>query len=284
MEGNSSPPGGKVYTAGFAANLDSPKPIFWILVILLSFVLPPLGILGAGFFLFKAFKNKHKKLYLMALAALVAALVGILGVSAARGILADLKVDRYKYSKLDDYKLSGNSEGIGIAFKKPLEFKEKNKDIQLDSGKSFATLYDEDTKNKAFGAVNANITNSALAKAEGYPETLGKDLETKTGRYANFEEISKRYLKSFLPKGVEITMSEPTPFKNSSISKNAWLFTFVASGKIDGSQSTTVIKGISILAIGKQSFYNFSLASADENWSYNKTTWQQVTDSIKIDQ
>lgn len=282
-ENNTAGTDDKIAVGGFANSMTSPKPIAWVVIILLSLLIPPLGVLAAAFLAFKAFRDKTKKLYLMAAVAFGAAIIGVGALYAVQRVVYNLKLDHYKYSQLDEYKLEGNLEGVGIAFKKPTDFKQTVKNVEL--GRAWATLEHQKKDNKRLlGVMNTTITNSALASAKDYPETLGKVFETKGKGYDDFEKRSKEYLATFLPEGMDIQISQPGEFKNPNISKNAWLFTFVASGKSGGSDTATVIKGVSVLAVGKKSFYNFSFGSVDYNWTDNKKVWQQVLDSLKIDQ
>ncbi len=275
----------KTSASSFAANLSSPKPIFCLLVALISLILPPLGVAMALYLVAKVISKQRKKIYLLVAAAIL--LVSAGGAFIYWNIYSNWRYKTnysYSYSALDNYKLSGNLPETAITFKKPTEFKESTKHVDLALATATLNHTLKDANKSNIGTINAAITYSALASAKNYPESVAKMFETKSKGYSEFEKSFKQYLAKTLPAGMDIQLGSPGVMKSSNIPNNVWLFTFVASGKLSGSSDNTIVRGGLVFAIGKKGFYNFSFSSVDSNWARNQKVFQQVLDSIKIDQ
>ena len=102
--------------------------------------------------------------------------------------------------------------------------------------------------------------------------------------YDDYKASLQKQLQSTLPKGMILELGQPSPLSNSNLKQNAWQFDFTAKSKVDNSSGASVIKGKLVFIIGKGVFYYFMIATVDYNWQSNQAIWNQVLDSIKIDQ
>lgn len=273
----------KISVQQFGAALTKVTPRLWIIIILASLLLPPLGLVIALYLAFRGFKLHKKNLYLMAAAALASAALGLAGLYAIRSITYDQNLDHYKYSQLEDYKLESKLDGTDISFKKPPELKEISHNALVgSSGASFGHVKDKSGSKTGLSYLLVSLKQSALAASQGYMVELGeilKDPNHKT--YQKTVQPIKDFAKVGTLLKTDVELSIATVFTNSNISKNAWKFDFSAK---NSQNNLKTVKGTIILAAGKTTFYYFFLDSLEYNWDSNQKVWQQVLDSIKIDQ
>ncbi|HAZ29208.1 TPA: hypothetical protein DCY43_00430 [candidate division WWE3 bacterium] len=268
----------------FGKEVAAAKPRTWALIVLISFVISPLGIVLALFFVFRAIKSHQRQLYLMALAALLAAIAGLGALYGIRSLLYNRKLDHYTYSALEDYKLSGNLKNAAITFKKPAEFKVYYQNYK--AGSSVAGLshnLDKDGQKKAIGYIAVSGLVNTETQDSAYLKKLSTALTSPEATdYQKFSQPIKDFAANYLPDNFDVNLANPRAFTSSNIVKNAWLFDLSVQSK--ASQKATPLKGSVILVSGKNSFYYFMLTSIDYNWQTNKAIWQQILNSLKPDQ
>src|SRR3989338_7045028 len=85
--------------------------------ILLSLIFPPLGFAMAVYFVVLAMKSRRNKLFLMGVVIILASAIGAnIYYNVYSSFVRDREPYSYKYSTLDDYKLSGKLAGKAISF------------------------------------------------------------------------------------------------------------------------------------------------------------------------
>jgi len=268
----------------FGKKIAEAKPRTWALIVLISFIISPLGIVLALFFVFRAIKSHQRQLYLMALAAFLAAIAGLGALYGIRSLLYNRKLDHYTYGTLEDYKLSGYLKDAAITFKKPAEFKVYYQNYK--AGSSVAGLshnLDKDGQKKAIGYIAVSGLVNIETQDSAYLKKLTTALASPEATdYQKFSQPVKDFAANYLPDNFDVNLANPRAFTSSNIAKNAWQFDLAATP--EASQKATPLKGSVILASGKNSFYYFMLAAVDYNWKTNQTVWQQTLNSLKLDQ
>jgi len=73
------------------------------------------------------------------------------------------------------------------------------------------------------------------------------------------------------------------PPTNTNIKSNAWKFDVSITNGSNVNKISNV-EGKAVLVAGKRTFYYFLIDSVDQTWKNNQKVWQQVLDSIKVDQ
>jgi len=264
------------------------QPKSWLLVILLGLLLPPLGLVLVIYLLLSALRLRQKPYYWMIVVVVIATAIGSTAYFKLYSTLYKEHDFKYTYTSLDNHQLSGKLPNTAISFKKPVEIKQAYKQVQ----EGFATTTLAHTKNPKASPnsglvsyISTSIAYSALAASDSYVSEVNKLMQEQKGKgYDDYKASLQKQLQSTLPKGMILELGQPSPLSNSNLKQNAWQFDFTAKSKDDNSSGASVIKGKLVFIIGKGVFYYFMIATVDYNWQSNQAIWNQVLDSIKIDQ
>ena len=265
---------------GLKAKLTSPIGLGWLSVIL-GVLVPPVGLVLAIVTIYRAGRLANRALLFLGLAAVVAVAAGSYGYVKLYDTVVRDETPTYVYATLEDYKLAGTAKTRGMTFKKPLVFKEtsatSNSDIQASlahrkAGSNNGLQYTISVLSAAIGTPSGNGPEDAikLFTAEGQVGDDYKALKTSFEQYIKYRVNSK----------FNSSLGSPKSFTNSSITTNAWQYDFSSASDSKGHN----VNGTFVFAVGKSNFYYFSLASLDYNWQANQANWQQILDSLKIDQ
>ena len=242
---------------------------FWQQV-LLSLILPPVGLVIAIKKAQKAVKQKTKYLYILTIAVLLATAIG----SGLYYQIYTRNIDKqdysFKYSSLDNYKLESVLKDAALSVKKPVELKEKDKGVAMGSSKALLThnYYNYTSQNKLATESYLNYLNDVLKNSSH------KDFQAVTASL-------KEFIRQSTDDRSDIDLQSASVFINSGIKKNAWKLNFAVNSN---AKNTWPIKGSVILAASNKTFYYILVGSMESNWQSNEKTWQQILDSIKIDQ
>lgn len=258
----------------------------WPSLILVSFVfgvlLPPVSLAIAVYLIIKGLRTQRKKLYLVALSLILATALGIgVYIKLYPTIFKD-RYYSYKYTAFDEYKLDSKTAGSGLSLSKPVNFKEIGQKVQV--GSASALLAHKDTTSKlSLGYIAITSVNSALAASSSYLEVLNKTLQEPNDKnYETLVRPVREYVNRYTDFKYQIELGKATKLIAPNIKANAWQFDF--SAKTIADKSITPLKGKAVLVAGKQTFYYILLSNVENNWQANQAVWQQVLDSIKIDQ
>jgi hypothetical protein len=184
----------------------------------------------------------------------------------------------YHYQKLDNYKLANDAGSL--TFDKPSEFKIYGKPKAGDSQVLMIQLSSNHTVPDV-GRIAALILPSPadLTVSKSFGDNL--TAADKTQRDQSIK-IIRDFVNQRLPFGYTVaSFSDFKPFTNQVITGNSWQNDFsAASNKTE----LPKISGQFITAFGKQSQYFFMDENVQSDWTANQAVWQQVANSLKIDQ
>lgn len=217
------------------------------------------------------FKPRPKKL--------ISALVIIaLILTGAYGLYRQLhNPQAYKYKKIDTaYSLKDPASSSSLSFSRPHElaqFSSTNSQVEFqhligsNDGKNFAAYISAGASSSANALTDTDLTN------------LNKTLSDTSGVYYQIATSSlETFVTDRVPLGSDISFGNAKRFSNPNIKSNAWQLDLNIKYK---SKNT---EGTSIYMAGKNTYYFFMLLTPDYNWQSNQKVWQQVIDSIKINQ
>ena len=259
-----------------------------ILALLISLLLPPIGILLMLYLLIKAIRTSvwRKAALLPAIAVLILSAAGTYGYWQLYQVWQGGKQYSYTYSKLDDFKLPSVLKGAGISFNKPTEFIQAG-DSVVQEGFSAAIFYQPNyatDPKTAIAYLSANSVQSALAASSSYVEQLSSVLNNPSdSRYQTMVGPVKDFLVAATDSSFRIDIGSAKPLQTANLKNNAWEFDFFIQNDKNKTK-VTPLRGKAILAVGKNSFYYFMVSSVYYNWGPSQSVWQQMIDSIKIDQ
>lgn len=218
------------------------------------------------------------------------------------------------YSKLETFKLDGTSVNLGISFLKPVEYK-----LALESDAKDQASFSHTLTSPTFaplGALHVASVNSDGPVPTNYLKSINnvfsnpKDLAYKGAVKPIEDFVSTRFSPLY-----DLHYSNAIKYSSTTVKVNAWAFDLSATPKkvakpttsnntpppadaaaqLDSSKAAPLptakpdpnfenYKGRVIFAIGKSTYYYFVIYNTDYNWQNDQQTWQQVVDSIKIDQ
>jgi hypothetical protein len=253
----------------------------WLAVLVLSLLLPPVGLILAIYLLFKARRNP-KDTVLLAIAAAVLAIGGAAAYVKVYNSYNHKYNQIYKYSAFDSFSLPGNGDKAGLSFMKPVEFRRYGP----GSSSIVALVHSINTgANKgSLGNIWAATVNSNITLDQSYLDNTNAFLKSVTGSdYDKFMQPVKQFIQSSLPGSYRLQLSLPSAFSSNNIPKNAWQFDLSANDT-DKIRMSRNIKGKAVFVIGKKTFYYLVINTADYNWQTNNAAWQKVLNSLKVDQ
>lgn len=252
----------------------------WIkltLLLLVAIIIPPLGV---AWVIYKLIKNPLNKGLLIK--ALLITVISLASMTGYYFIWKHYNPTPYHLTSLSNKELEAKLEGAGMSYKVPDGFELGKQSVEFGSSVANYLLVNKSSQPVKVPAVMAVASRpSALAASQSYIESLSSLMNKHQG--ADYEKAVVQSVKQFLHDNLlvsyDIALGQPSTFASSNISKNAWQFDF--TGKINGQRQGN---GKLVLAVGKETFYYLMVASVDYNWEPNKSIWQQVFDSLKIDQ
>lgn len=268
----------------------------WVLDIIFTLLLPFLALL-ALFWLVKAIKLRQKSLLVLSLLMLAAAIAGsliywrMLYSSSQQGIDAQYK---YSYQQLDDYKLDCVAKSQAMSFKKPIELV---KPKLYDPGTTQQVeLIDLPTRLQKsvdegivpIGSIKAACLADQTATDENYLKNVASVLgDAKNPSYETFTKPLHQFIQSsFYGVYNSFNISSPKPFTSISVKDYAWQLDFTAS--VNKAQNAgykvPTKKGKMIYGADRGVYYYFMVDDVEINWQPNNQIWQQVIDSLKINQ
>jgi len=212
------------------------------------------------------------------------------------------------YSRLDNFKLDGPKPGTGISFEKPTDYTKA-----LQSADNSQASFSHTLESPTFAPLGAlHVLSSAAGfDTTGYISSLKKSLaDPKSDAYKTTAEPIQTFLTSRFSPLYDVSFSDAKVLTTPNLSGNAWSLDFSATpkkfaqpaagvntspdAKVDASQAKLVpssvppgfenYKGRVVLAVGKQAIYYFAVYNTNYNWDNNASVWQQVINSIKINQ
>ena len=259
-----------------------------ILALVVCLLLPPFGVLAIVYLLTKVIRKpdwRAKRVLLWIAITLVVSSGGTYGYFQLNNYWFANRHYNYSYSELDDFKLTSNLEGTAISFKKPTEYTQAGKsEVLLGSSSAYFIQRNYQTKPvTSMGYLSVSLVQSALATSHSYIESLTKTLNNPVD--PDYEAIIKpiKDLTGETSSNNKVVLAAAKPLTTDNLKDNAWQFDFSVRNDEKGVK-VTPLKGKIIFAIGKNTFYYLTISTLDYNWDKSQTTWQQVLDSIKIDQ
>lgn len=182
---------------------------------------------------------------------------------------------KYTYTKLDNYKLLGSTKGQGISFSKPVEL---TKQVSAKNQIELTHLI----KKRSASHLAAASTVFGTALTEDELLVLNANLTfTDSKYYKDVTDPIRQFATDKLPAGWATKLGGPKKFTSKSIKKDAWMMD-VSSTEPAGKK--TPIKGEVVFAVSGNRYYYFIVLTPDYNWQANQKTWQQVLNSLQIDQ
>jgi hypothetical protein len=184
------------------------------------------------------------------------------------------------WSKLQTY--TACSPGPAISFQKPTAFNSST----LSTNKAMFSAGQNKPGATTQGIIIAACTSSKPLPTAAYLAKLDHALlhTSDKGRGPYVWPVYKFVLDNtsfnYIP-----TLGPAVRFSNSAIKSNAWQISLAWKRSPSASASLPAQKQGTVIALaGQKSWYYLMLAATTANWQANQSTWNQILNSIKIDQ
>lgn len=193
----------------------------------------------------------------------------------------------YTYKDLNAYAMSGNAKGNGISLQKPVELVAAG---SPSPGQTQAYLNHTLNKDSQQAVTIAQIflatVNAGTELQAGYKKNIDTAItDPKSAGHEAVIKPIKDYVTQRLKTTLTTTFTEAKPLVTTNIKQSAWYLTFTATPKDSKDRATQPdISGEVILGIGKTTFYYIMVDSLSGNWQSNQKVWDQVINSVKLDQ
>lgn len=267
-------------TSSFSQKLTSGGWELWVFTLVISLVLPPVGLVVAAYLFYRATKTSLKKLYWLAIISFMAALAGF-AILSYIFTFSYSQPQRYRYSTLDSFNFNVQASQTAMYFKKPVEIT-KSSAIRDKTSSSVALAH----KNKdGFGVsyISATLINTKIANDKTYLSNLDKQMKIGNGKdYQYLISPIHDFIKGATSHGLAISLSKPYSFTNPNIAAKSWQFDVVATDIPNDGQRLAPMKGKVIMIVGQRSIDYFGAFSLGYNWQPNQAIWNQIFGSLKL--
>ena len=233
--------------------------------------------------------HKDKKTTIVT-AAVIVLIVLVLGLIAWALAQNSKNSSKFTYSSLNSYTLPGFYKKAGMSFEKPVQVLAAN---ELPDSKDYMVLVHDKTlttNNKiitisymgAYSAYNTMGTQRDQATITAINNAL--TVSTSPG-YQEYRTSLSQFASRVINTRYKLTLGATHAITTPNIKSAAWATDFTGVDNSPISKYTpTKVQGEEILAVGKNAYYYLVIGSVGNNWNNNQSVWQQVVNSIKIDQ
>ena len=189
----------------------------------------------------------------------------------------------YTYSKLSPYKLTGGQAGSGVSFNRPTELGGPSS-ITI-KGKTATASQIMTQNNQPFTVAQFTVAVVPSSTSAGFTKSLGGVVTN--SQNPSFNTVLtpiKQFVTTHIGGAYIVTFSTPTTLQTSNLSSNAWSINFTAKPVDSTMVLLPNLQGEEIFAVGQKTYYYFFIDAVDYNWQANQSVFQQVINSLKIDQ
>ena len=192
----------------------------------------------------------------------------------------------YTYGQLTTYKLAGLNPGGGMKFNVPKEFNAptasaaKASQVQLSQGPV------KNGRPATIAGISAASIYTGVAPTSDYLKTLSASIvDPKNSNYKSVTDPLQTYVTQRISVGYSVSFGAPVAFTNSYIKANAWSLGFTATAKSASSLAIDPpMTGQTLLIVGKNAFYYYTVDAVSYNWTSNQKFWQGILGSLQVDQ
>ncbi len=191
----------------------------------------------------------------------------------------------YKNSQL--YKVPGTKSGRGITFKKPDVFTFNVSGENTDKLRGFIQPLKDPKAEEviALSRLKVEIREFPRGPSAQLIKVISDAMNQPNGSkdYETVVLMPHAFASTAMQQpGAKMEFSYAKQFTNPSITSNAWQYDVSVSFPKNGPQKNH--KGKLVYIFGKNSAYFFYISAVESNWDNNSQFFQEIIDSIKINQ
>lgn len=180
----------------------------------------------------------------------------------------------YAYTNFDLYSVKGVAIGSGMSFQKPAALK-----VQTSTTNQVELAHVWKSNNATGETYIAALSQKTpLPTDKRTLDSMRQVLSDSHNKaYDHYAGLIKTFVKDRMPVGWQTSFDPATVFKTTNVN-NAWEFALTSSGK-EGK-----LQGKALLMVGQKNFYYLLITSTPNNWRADSNAWQQIFNSLKVDQ
>jgi hypothetical protein len=204
-------------------------------------------------------------------------------------IKADIKSGKKYSQSLDQLETASvkntNSGGL-MSYQKPANFSPVEQPYQTSNLTAYNSTFNSDGQTITNGLLVALSTQSEPSFMAIYSQALTSLASQNAGSsYSETLSTIQNLVESAVGKNYKVSLSKPAKAELPNIKSNVWTVDFNASCKdAKNPKKLPDMQGRAIIAIGKASIYYFVASATTYDWQNKQSVWQQVINSVKVDQ
>lgn len=235
-------------------------------------------------FLSKVTALKQKQFFIPGIALVVLIiLVAILAWPSRSANNANNKPDAFTYVNLNQASLIGRTSSDHMHVQKPLEL------TSFSGQQGYQIVYKQFSKHNPIRAI-ADLEMGLVSLGpltQQYKDNVGQNLTNSQSKLFGLQSQQfHKFVTDWLAPTYTVNFGNATSFTNQYIKTNAWQVDYTAIVK-PGAKQTEIypaLKGREVMLIGNSTVYYLMADTVNYNWDSNAKIWQQVFNSIQIDQ
>jgi hypothetical protein len=188
----------------------------------------------------------------------------------------------YAYKKLDAYEVKDETTGSRVSFKKPQEFQLAATYYQP---RQIVLMHRGQSKPYIGLIAEASLQDYLPQGADFFKNYNNVITDPKNPSYKELIKPLEDYIDRQAGAGFTgANLSVPKAFSSSNITTGAWSADFTDTYKGSAKVAPYKLQGRIIEAYGKKSVFYFMAANVGSVWEKNDQVWQQIFNSLRIDQ
>jgi hypothetical protein len=189
----------------------------------------------------------------------------------------------YQFGPVNSAHISGDKKGHGASFVKPVEFSDPFNSPSPTDGLILKAYNRVNHTNQEIAGITLTEGSSPVHSTQFYKAYHTLFANPHDNRYNQALQPLKGATAFALNNAYSLNYQAVSEFKSANITDNAWLVKFSGVRTKDAS-SPAKISGSSLMVISKDSTYYFIQYADASTWNANQNTWNQVLNSLKVDQ
>lgn len=190
----------------------------------------------------------------------------------------------YQFGPVNNAKISGDKAGHGASFVKPIEFSDPFNAPNPKDGLILKAYNRVNHSNQEIAGITLTEGSSPVHNAQFYKSYHAIFANPRDSRYNEALQPVKGATAFALNNAYNLNYKSMAEFKSANIADNAWVVKFNGVKTKQSASGPDKIGGSSLIVISKSATYYLTQYADTSIWNANQNTWNQVLDSLKVDQ
>jgi len=226
---------------------------------------------------------RQKQLFIPGVALVVLIIIVAILAWPSPGKKTNTQPDTATYANLDQASLIGKTASDHMHVQKPVEL------TSFSGQQGYQIVYKQFSKHNPIRAI-ADLEMGLVSLGpltQQYKDNVGQNLTNSQSKLFGLQSQQfHKFVTDWLAPTYTVNFGNATSFTNQYIKTNAWQADYTAIVKAGAKQAEIypALKGREVMLIGNSTVYYLMADAVNYNWDSNAKIWQQVFNSIQIDQ